>query len=70
MLSETRLKSIFTDFSYDKISRDEAVSALRMDVTQKVVEGGAPADPHNAHLAFSQVARKVFRDLLLDEEIR
>lgn len=67
MLSETRLRSIFTDFSHNKMSRDEAVNALRLDVTQKVVEGGAPTDQHTAHLAFSQVARRVFRELLLNE---
>lgn len=69
-LSITRLRSIFTDFSHHKISRDEAVNALRMDVTQKVVEGGVAADAQTAHLAFSQVTRQVFRDLVLDEGIR
>ena len=70
MLSETRLRGIFTDFSHHKVSRDEAVNALRQDVTQKVMEEGGPADPHTTHLAFSQVTRRVFRELLLDEEIR
>ncbi|MPC21985.1 polyribonucleotide nucleotidyltransferase 1, mitochondrial-like [Portunus trituberculatus] len=70
MLSETRLRGIFTDFSHDKVSRDEAVNALRQDVTQKVMEEGGSADPHTTHLAFSQVTRRVFRELLLDEETR
>ncbi|KAG0712446.1 Polyribonucleotide nucleotidyltransferase 1, mitochondrial [Chionoecetes opilio] len=69
-LSETRLRSIFTDFSHHKLSRDEAVSALRQDVAQKVVQGGGPADPQTAHLAYSQVTRRVFRELVLNEEIR
>lgn len=69
-LSITRLRSIFTDFSHHKLSRDEAVNALRMDVTQKAVEGGVAADAQTAHLAFSQVTRQVFRDLVLDEGVR
>nr|XP_053626356.1 polyribonucleotide nucleotidyltransferase 1, mitochondrial-like [Cherax quadricarinatus] len=69
-LSETRLRSIFTDFSHHKLSRDNAVNLLRSDVIQKLVQGFPDSDNQLANLAFSQVTKDVFRNLVLDEDIR
>ncbi|XP_042214535.1 polyribonucleotide nucleotidyltransferase 1, mitochondrial-like [Homarus americanus] len=69
-LSEIRLRSIFADFSHHKLSRDNAVNLLRLDVTQKLMQGFPETDSHLANLAFSQTAKTVFRNLILDEEIR
>ncbi|XP_069174929.1 polyribonucleotide nucleotidyltransferase 1, mitochondrial isoform X2 [Procambarus clarkii] len=43
-LSEMRLRSIFTDFSHDKFSRDNAVNVLKSDVMQKLIEGFPDVD--------------------------
>ncbi|XP_045623746.1 polyribonucleotide nucleotidyltransferase 1, mitochondrial isoform X1 [Procambarus clarkii] len=69
-LSEMRLRSIFTDFSHDKFSRDNAVNVLKSDVMQKLIEGFPDVDSQLAHLAFSQITKTVFRNLILDDNIR
>lgn len=70
MLCEIRLRSIFTDFSHNKLSRDEAVNKLRGDVTQKLMQGFPGTDSLIANEVFSRTAKTVFRNLVLDEDIR
>lgn len=69
-LSEIRLRSIFTDFSHNKMSRDNAVNLLRADVTQKLMQGFPDTDSQIANAAFSLITKTVFRDLILDEDTR
>ncbi|XP_047490209.1 polyribonucleotide nucleotidyltransferase 1, mitochondrial-like isoform X3 [Penaeus chinensis] len=69
-LCEIRLRSIFTDFSHNKLSRDEAVNKLRGDVTQKLIQGFPGTDSLIANEVFSRTAKNVFRNLILDEDIR
>ncbi|XP_068243072.1 polyribonucleotide nucleotidyltransferase 1, mitochondrial [Palaemon carinicauda] len=68
-LSETRLRNIFTDSSHNKLSRDHAVNALRLDVVEKLAKG-YPKEPETFNLAFSKITKEVFRNLILDEDIR
>lgn len=56
MLCEIRLRSIFTDFSHNKLSRDEAVNKLRGDVTQKLMQGFPGTDSLIANEVFSRTA--------------
>ncbi|KAK7077096.1 Polyribonucleotide nucleotidyltransferase 1, mitochondrial, partial [Halocaridina rubra] len=69
-LGEIRLRTIFTDFSHNKMSRDYAVNALRLDVLEKIIKGYPEADPQIFNIAFNKLSKEVFRNLLLDEDVR
>ncbi|XP_066979423.1 polyribonucleotide nucleotidyltransferase 1, mitochondrial [Macrobrachium rosenbergii] len=69
-LSETRLRNIFTDSSHNKLSRDHAVNALRLDVVEKLAKGYAGEDMQMFNSAFSKLAKEVFRNLILNEDSR
>ncbi|XP_043212802.1 LOW QUALITY PROTEIN: polyribonucleotide nucleotidyltransferase 1, mitochondrial-like [Amphibalanus amphitrite] len=76
MLCETRLEAILTDPRHDKISRDEAVSAVRTDVLEKlradsVSSGGGGSERHAAATdAFNRQFRALFRRLALERSTR
>ena len=75
VLCETRLEAILTDPRHDKISRDEAVSAVRADLLEKLRAdagaGGGGAERHSAATdAFNQQFRALFRRLALERDTR
>ncbi|XP_037078097.1 polyribonucleotide nucleotidyltransferase 1, mitochondrial-like, partial [Pollicipes pollicipes] len=69
-LCETRLEAILTDCRHDKISRDEAVSAVRADVLEKLRADGGGERAAQASDAFNRLFRALFRRLALDRETR
>lgn len=70
-LSTMRLKEIFTDCSHDKISRDEKVKEVRLDIIDKVKESmQLMPDTESVNEAFNIVSKNIFRDLVFDTKIR
>ena len=69
-LCELRLKEIFKDFSLDKLARDNAVSAVRTNVVEKLRESFPSAEGSVIHEGFSKAVKSIFRNLILDEKVR
>uniref|UniRef100_A0A0A9VR83 polyribonucleotide nucleotidyltransferase n=1 Tax=Lygus hesperus TaxID=30085 RepID=A0A0A9VR83_LYGHE len=69
-LSEMRLKEIFQNTTHDKLSRDDAVKVLRNDVMEKMKAETENFNEITAGEAFGTICKQVFRDLILDNEIR
>lgn len=66
-LASERLYAIFSDFTHDKISRDESVNEVRLE-TEEVLRGKYPdADHFEIMESFSTVSKEVFRNIILNE---
>lgn len=61
-----------SDFNHDKLSRDGAVNDVRSDVVSKVREtfGVEESDGATTTECFNNVCKQVFRDMILEGEIR
>uniref|UniRef100_T1HAV7 polyribonucleotide nucleotidyltransferase n=1 Tax=Rhodnius prolixus TaxID=13249 RepID=T1HAV7_RHOPR len=68
-LCEDRLRRIFTDFSHDKLSRDDAVKELRTEVLEKI-KAELPEYAEATNEVFNSVTKEVFRNLILETSIR
>ena len=70
ILSENRLRDILTDFSLDKIGRDQSVQEVRTDVLDKLKPSFADADPGIVGEAFNRFYKELFRTLILQQQVR
>ncbi|BET03201.1 polyribonucleotide nucleotidyltransferase [Nesidiocoris tenuis] len=69
-LSEMRLKEIFQNTTHDKLSRDEAVKNVRVDVLDKIKAEIDSINIDVASEAFGAVCKQIFRDLVLENDVR
>ncbi|XP_068893195.1 polyribonucleotide nucleotidyltransferase 1, mitochondrial [Tenebrio molitor] len=69
-LSEMRIRKIFTDYSHDKLSRDNALTGVRTDVTEKIRSSFPDLDPNVLGETYNKFVKQVFRDLIFEEEKR
>jgi polyribonucleotide nucleotidyltransferase len=67
-MCETRIREILRDFSHDKLSRDDAVSQVRIEVIEKLVQDGM--DANSVIDAFNKMFKEVFRTLIFEEDLR
>ncbi|KAF4528142.1 hypothetical protein B566_EDAN011158 [Ephemera danica] len=65
-LSEMRLREIFRDYSHDKLSRDNAVSAVRTDVMEKL----SSEDSYQVVEIFNKTCKNIFRSLIFEDNLR
>ncbi|XP_066552974.1 polyribonucleotide nucleotidyltransferase 1, mitochondrial [Amia ocellicauda] len=66
-LASEKIYAVFTDFTHDKISRDEAVNKIRLDTEEQIKEKYPEADPYEVMEAFNTVSKETFRNLVLNE---
>ncbi|XP_015217967.2 polyribonucleotide nucleotidyltransferase 1, mitochondrial [Lepisosteus oculatus] len=66
-LAADKLYGVFTDFSHDKVSRDEAIKKVRLDTEELVKEKYPEADPYEVIEAFNTVSKETFRNLVMNE---
>lgn len=66
-LAGEKIYAVFTDFSHDKISRDESVNKIRLDTEEQVKEKFPQAEPFEAIEAFNVVLKDIFRNVILTE---
>ncbi|XP_046402269.1 polyribonucleotide nucleotidyltransferase 1, mitochondrial [Ischnura elegans] len=64
---EAKLRAIFRDFSHDKLSRDEAVFAVRNEALEKLQEKFSTAEINDS---FNKVTRELFRLMIFEDDIR
>ncbi|XP_043111106.1 polyribonucleotide nucleotidyltransferase 1, mitochondrial isoform X2 [Puntigrus tetrazona] len=66
-LASDKIYAVFTDFTHDKVSRDEAVNKIRLETEEHIRERFPLSEPFEVVEAFSSVSREVFRNLVLNE---
>ncbi|KAJ8924341.1 hypothetical protein NQ315_007137 [Exocentrus adspersus] len=66
-LSEMRVREIFKNYTYDKLGRDNALSEVRTDVSEKIRTNFPDIDLSLAVDAFNKIVRKIFRDVIFEE---
>ncbi len=69
-LCSNQLREVFADSSHHKISRDEAVSAIKDNVVAHFMESYPTISSSMVIEEVYSTARKVFRDLILDDNVR
>lgn len=67
-LSQMRLREVFRNPKHDKISRDQAVGAIRDDVVDKVWSSYPDMDRSVIEDLFSECSKNVFRDIIFEDE--
>lgn len=69
-MSSMRLKEIFSNSEHDKISRDEAVNALRQEVPANVWKSFPDFDISAINEEFNKFVVKKFREIYIEDNIR
>ncbi|CAG6016590.1 unnamed protein product [Menidia menidia] len=62
-----RIYAVFTDFTHDKISRDESINKIRLETEEDLKEKFPQAEPFEVIESFNTVSKEVFRNLVLNE---
>ncbi|XP_053567998.1 polyribonucleotide nucleotidyltransferase 1, mitochondrial, partial [Bombina bombina] len=65
--SSEKIYAVFTDFTHDKISRDDAINKIRLETEEILKERFPEAEPFLIMESFSVVSKEVFRNLVLNE---
>ncbi|KAG1926201.1 polyribonucleotide nucleotidyltransferase 1, mitochondrial isoform X5 [Pimephales promelas] len=67
LLTSAKIYAVFTDFTHDKISRDEAINKIRLEAEEQIREKFPQAETFEVVEAFNSVSREIFRNLVLQE---
>lgn len=66
LMSEMRLREIFSNQSHDKISRDNAVNEIRDDVVDRVWSANADVDRWVIQNQFNHFCKSIFRTIIFE----
>uniref|UniRef100_A0A4W5LSU5 Polyribonucleotide nucleotidyltransferase 1, mitochondrial n=1 Tax=Hucho hucho TaxID=62062 RepID=A0A4W5LSU5_9TELE len=66
-LASQKVYAVFTDFTHDKISRDDAINKVRLETEEQMKEKYPQAEPYEVMESFNMVSKEVFRNLVLNE---
>lgn len=69
-LSHMRITEIFSNYTYDKLGRDQALSDVRVDVMEKIRKNFPDVDLNLAGEAYNNLVKATFRNLIFEEEKR
>lgn len=67
-MCEMRLNEVFQNYKHDKISRDQAVKAIREDVVNRVWSNFPNSDPSTITDEFNKILKSVFRELIFNNK--
>ncbi|XP_074532626.1 polyribonucleotide nucleotidyltransferase 1, mitochondrial [Halichoeres trimaculatus] len=62
-----KIYAIFTNYTHDKISRDEAINKVRLETEESLKENFSNAEPFEIIESFNIVSKEIFRNLVLNE---
>uniref|UniRef100_A0AAZ3SE43 Polyribonucleotide nucleotidyltransferase 1, mitochondrial n=1 Tax=Oncorhynchus tshawytscha TaxID=74940 RepID=A0AAZ3SE43_ONCTS len=62
-----KVYAVFTDFTHDKISRDDAINKVRLETEEQIKEKYPHAESYEVMESFNMVSKEVFRNLVLNE---
>ncbi|XP_053316705.1 polyribonucleotide nucleotidyltransferase 1, mitochondrial isoform X2 [Spea bombifrons] len=65
--SSEKIYQVFSDFTHDKISRDEAIKKIRLETEEMLKENFPNADPFEVMESFNVVCKDIFRSIVLNE---
>uniref|UniRef100_A0A3Q3BFP4 Polynucleotide phosphorylase 1 n=1 Tax=Kryptolebias marmoratus TaxID=37003 RepID=A0A3Q3BFP4_KRYMA len=66
-LTAEKIYAVFTDYTHDKISRDEAINKIRLETEEDLKNNFPQAEPFEIIDSFNAVTKEVFRNLVLTE---
>ncbi|CAI5771356.1 polyribonucleotide nucleotidyltransferase 1, mitochondrial isoform X1 [Podarcis lilfordi] len=66
-LASGKITAVFSDFTHDKISRDEAINKIRLETEEQLKEKFPEAECYEIMESFNVVLKEVFRNLVLNE---
>ncbi|KAL1263594.1 hypothetical protein QQF64_006333 [Cirrhinus molitorella] len=66
-LASDKIYAVFTDFTHDKISRDEAINKIRLEAEEHIREKFPQSESFEVVEAFNSVSKEIFRNLVLNE---
>ncbi|XP_041646288.1 polyribonucleotide nucleotidyltransferase 1, mitochondrial [Cheilinus undulatus] len=66
-LASEQIYAVFTDYTHDKISRDEAINKVRLETEESLKEKFPQAEPFEIIESFNVVSKDIFRNLVLHE---
>ncbi|XP_078129430.1 polyribonucleotide nucleotidyltransferase 1, mitochondrial [Sander vitreus] len=66
-LASKKIYAVFTDYTHDKISRDEAINKVRLETEEDLKERFPQAEPFEVIESFNAVSKEIFRNLVLNE---
>ncbi|XP_071756164.2 polyribonucleotide nucleotidyltransferase 1, mitochondrial [Centroberyx gerrardi] len=66
-LASDRIYAVFTDYTHDKISRDDAINKIRLETEEAVKEKFPQAEHFEIIESFNTVSKDIFRSLVLNE---
>uniref|UniRef100_A0A8C6VGH2 polyribonucleotide nucleotidyltransferase n=1 Tax=Naja naja TaxID=35670 RepID=A0A8C6VGH2_NAJNA len=66
-LASEKVTAVFSDFTHDKISRDEAINKIRLETEEQLKEKFPGADSYEITESFNVVAKEIFRNLIMNE---
>ncbi|XP_014286853.1 polyribonucleotide nucleotidyltransferase 1, mitochondrial [Halyomorpha halys] len=69
-LVEMRIKEVFQDFTHDKLSRDDAIKEIRLNVLERLKQDQPEINMEMANEAFNIITKQIFRNLILENNIR
>lgn len=69
-LTQMRVREILTNYTHDKLSRDNALSTVRTDVLEKINKSFPDTDPNSSSEGYNQIVKQIFRDLVFEEDRR
>uniref|UniRef100_A0A8C3AZ95 Polyribonucleotide nucleotidyltransferase 1, mitochondrial n=1 Tax=Cyclopterus lumpus TaxID=8103 RepID=A0A8C3AZ95_CYCLU len=67
MSATERIYGVFTDYTHDKISRDDAINKVRLETEEDLKERFPQAEHFEIMESFNTVSKEVFRNLVLNE---
>ncbi|XP_050982645.1 polyribonucleotide nucleotidyltransferase 1, mitochondrial isoform X1 [Labeo rohita] len=66
-LASEKIYAVFTDFTHDKVSRDEAINKIRLEAEEHIREKFPQSESFEVVEAFNSVSKEIFRNLVLNE---
>uniref|UniRef100_A0A6Q2XZ93 Polyribonucleotide nucleotidyltransferase 1, mitochondrial n=1 Tax=Esox lucius TaxID=8010 RepID=A0A6Q2XZ93_ESOLU len=66
-LASEKVYAVFTDYTHDKISRDDAINKIRLETEEQIKEKYPDAEHFEVIESFNSVCKEVFRNLVLNE---
>ncbi|EFN81927.1 Polyribonucleotide nucleotidyltransferase 1, mitochondrial [Harpegnathos saltator] len=69
-LSETKLQDIFSNYTHDKSSRDNAINDLRSSVIKTLTTDNADVNIKLVEKLFTKITKDVFRSLVFEKNVR
>ncbi|XP_048392775.2 polyribonucleotide nucleotidyltransferase 1, mitochondrial [Stegostoma tigrinum] len=69
-LASEKVQGVFSDFTHDKVSRDDAINKIRLETEEQLRDKFSEAESFEIMEAFNVVSKDVFRNIVMNEYVR